>query len=233
MTAVKFLLSLGARVDCKDTYGRQPIHIAAYYGDKAIVEMLVNFGANASAEDYDKATPLLFACFSVFHDRQSETIPFLVEVGGAKLSVKDCCGVMPLHAACYRGDVDVVKYLVEKLSKDVGLKLAGSGGTSAYGNLLLNSNKDNKAEGVIREWIAGRTNKGVTPLMCAAFYRHRDIMTFLSSLMNRHELRLKDCNGNTASRYFQKGASRENIEIGNYKWQIEDPLERQNIPSMI
>ena len=140
---------------------------------------------------------------------------------------KDEYGVMPLHASCYRGHLDVVKYLVKKLLKDGRLKLAGSGGTSTYGNLLLSNKKMNKnGNGVVREWIAGRTNRGVTPLMCAAFYRHRDIMTFLSSLMNRDELRLKDQNGNTASKFFQQGASRENLDIGEHRWQIEDPLGR-------
>jgi ankyrin repeat protein len=221
---VQFLLTLGARVDCKDTNGRQPIHIASYFGDKAIVEILLKHGASANAVDYEKTTPLHLACYE---NCSSETIALLVEVGGSKLMGKDEYGVMPLHASCYRGHLDVVKYLVKKLLKDGRLKLAGSGGTSTYGNLLLSNKKMNKnGNGVVREWIAGRTNRGVTPLMCAAFYRHRDIMTFLSSLMNRDELRLKDQNGNTASKFFQQGASRENLDIGEHRWQIEDPLGR-------
>lgn len=197
---IKLMLSLGAIVDPKDTLGRQPIHIAAYYGDEENVILLLEHGVSANARDYEKTTPLHLACF----EGRLETCKRLVEIGGAKLDSKDAHDVTPLHAAAYRGHDDVVEYLLQqfKARKNYGAD-------------------DKKVP--IRKWLACQTDRGLTPLMCASFYRHKDIMTRLVSIMNINELKLKDCEGYTASKHFQNGGSRK--AVWEDRWHIRDPFD--------
>ena len=45
-------------VNAKDKYGMTPLHMAAEYGHKEIVELLFTNGANVNAKDEKDRTPL-------------------------------------------------------------------------------------------------------------------------------------------------------------------------------
>ena len=69
---------------------------------------------------------------------------------------------------------------------------------------------------------ASQSMRGVTPLMCASYFRHREIMILLTKHMAITSLSLKDEDGNTASAYARYGASREVVMTSMRA--IRDPL---------
>jgi len=58
----KLLLNKGANLDpIENDRGQTPLHLSAYHGHKADVELLIAHGANANVKDWDDKTPLTLA----------------------------------------------------------------------------------------------------------------------------------------------------------------------------
>lgn len=59
---IEKLLSCGVGINSKDISNRTPLHLAVKTGSEAIVNLLIDRGADIEAQDWNKETPLLAAC---------------------------------------------------------------------------------------------------------------------------------------------------------------------------
>ncbi|XP_042857758.1 ankyrin repeat domain-containing protein 65-like isoform X1 [Penaeus japonicus] len=91
-----------------DFLGRDPLHEAAEGGQEAVVETLLNFGAQVNAKDAFGETPLHWASWNGHH-AVAET---LLEKGG-EVNAKDDEGQTPLHFASEKGHDAVAETLLE------------------------------------------------------------------------------------------------------------------------
>ncbi|RWQ97089.1 ankyrin unc44 [Paecilomyces variotii] len=114
---VRRLLEADARVDVTSYDGsRQPIHQAAQNGHLETVQVLLDFGAKATPEEdsFDDTTPSPFwlACGSTNGNTDIVKL-FLHHGADVNFSVASS-GKKPLHAAAYRGHVDITRLLIER-----------------------------------------------------------------------------------------------------------------------
>jgi tankyrase len=97
-------------VNAKDTAGRKssPLHFAAGFGRKDVVEYLLQFGANVHARDDGGLIPLHNAC-SFGH---AEVVQLLLK-HGADANSRDNWNYTPLHEAAIKGKIDVCIVLLQ------------------------------------------------------------------------------------------------------------------------
>ncbi|MDT8990993.1 ankyrin repeat domain-containing protein [Curvibacter sp. APW13] len=106
---IALLLKAGADTNLGDSYGRTPLHVAAARGDEALMELLLEHGADINAatttgRDRELAnTPLALA-------KDLATARYLIKKGA---SLKPSRGDAPLLYAVKGGTVEVVKLLLE------------------------------------------------------------------------------------------------------------------------
>ncbi|XP_077966089.1 poly [ADP-ribose] polymerase tankyrase-2-like [Styela clava] len=106
---VKKLIS-SQNVNARDVEGRKstPIHFAAGFGRKDVVEYLLQCGANVHAKDDGGLIPLHNAC-SFGH---AEVVQLLLK-HGADPNVRDNWSYTPLHEAAAKGKIDVCIVLLQ------------------------------------------------------------------------------------------------------------------------
>jgi Ankyrin repeats (3 copies)/Ankyrin repeat len=109
--AANTLIIRGQSPDLEDSYGRTPLSYAAEKGHEAVVELLVEKGAELEAKDKDYGrTPLSWAA-----EKGHEAVVKLLLDKGAELEAKDYnYGQTPLIWAVEKGREAVVKLLLEK-----------------------------------------------------------------------------------------------------------------------
>uniref|UniRef100_UPI001ED84CE7 poly [ADP-ribose] polymerase tankyrase-2-like isoform X2 n=1 Tax=Scatophagus argus TaxID=75038 RepID=UPI001ED84CE7 len=97
-------------VNCRDVEGRQstPLHFAAGYNRLAVVQFLLQHGADVHAKDRGGLVPLHNAC-SYGH---YEVVELLV-LHGAVVNVADLWKFTPLHEAAAKGKLDICKLLLQ------------------------------------------------------------------------------------------------------------------------
>lgn len=145
---VKMLLDHGADTEIGSPMNRMPLHYAAEAGNIAVINLLVNAGANVNPTDSEGVSPLMImagygksiAALSFIKnpevdvnvkDNCSRTaIVYAIFSGkqqlvkallpGAEADDSDSYGNTILHYACYHGLIDIVKLLLEKSKKSVG-----------------------------------------------------------------------------------------------------------------
>jgi ankyrin repeat protein len=122
---VERLVSVGADVNAKDSYGVAPLHVACFEGHVQVVKMLQEHGADIEAKGLFDWTPLHLAC-SYGHlpvvnellspnDSSNGTTTSILgkrKSRGANTEAKDRNGYTPLHWASMKDHVAVVKALV-------------------------------------------------------------------------------------------------------------------------
>uniref|UniRef100_A0A3B4ZYY5 Poly [ADP-ribose] polymerase n=1 Tax=Stegastes partitus TaxID=144197 RepID=A0A3B4ZYY5_9TELE len=109
LETVKKLCTL-QNVNCRDVEGRQstPLHFAAGYNRLAVVQFLLQHGADVHAKDKGGLVPLHNAC-SYGHYEVAE----LLVLHGAVVNVADLWKFTPLHEAAAKGKYDICKLLLQ------------------------------------------------------------------------------------------------------------------------
>ncbi|XP_031416703.1 poly [ADP-ribose] polymerase tankyrase-2 isoform X2 [Clupea harengus] len=109
LEVVKKLCTL-QNVNCRDVEGRQstPLHFAAGYNRVAVVEYLLQHGADVHAKDKGGLVPLHNAC-SYGHYQVAE----LLVIHGAVVNVADLWKFTPLHEAAAKGKYEICKLLLQ------------------------------------------------------------------------------------------------------------------------
>ncbi|XP_023016251.2 tankyrase isoform X1 [Leptinotarsa decemlineata] len=109
ITRVRKLVT-STTVNARDTAGRKstPLHFAAGYGRRDVVEFLLSAGASIQARDDGGLHPLHNAC-SFGH---ADVVRLLLEAG-ANPNTRDNWNYTPLHEAAIKGKVDVCIALLQ------------------------------------------------------------------------------------------------------------------------
>ncbi|XP_060527236.1 poly [ADP-ribose] polymerase tankyrase isoform X2 [Cylas formicarius] len=106
----RYLGSYPHIVNCRDLDGRHstPLHFASGYNRVAVVEFLLQQGADVHAKDKGGLVPLHNAC-SYGHYEVTE----LLVKHGASVNVADLWKFTPLHEAAAKGKYEIVKLLLK------------------------------------------------------------------------------------------------------------------------
>ncbi|CAB0036063.1 unnamed protein product, partial [Trichogramma brassicae] len=122
---IRRFLSEGVDVELIDTWRCSPLHVAAQYRRKEVVQLLLENGAEASGEDHSKSTPLhalarmrLCECsnrigFCDFRRPVDEIVDMLIE-NGANIEALNAFGDSPLMSAVRSFDVDLTRSLLKR-----------------------------------------------------------------------------------------------------------------------
>ncbi|XP_078532364.1 poly [ADP-ribose] polymerase tankyrase-1 isoform X5 [Lissotriton helveticus] len=166
-----------SNVNAKDMAGRKstPLHFAAGFGRKDVVEHLLQTGANVHARDDGGLIPLHNAC-SFGH---AEVVSLLL-CQGADPNARDNWNYTPLHEAAIKGKIDVC---IGEYKKDELLEAARSGNEEKLMALLTPLNVNCHASD-------GRKS---TPLHLAAGYNRVRIVQLL--LQHGADVHAKDKGG--------------------------------------
>lgn len=138
---VKTLIAKNANIEAADVEGKTLLHIAAFYQNTYIAEILLDNGANIDACDDKGRTPLHYAA----HNGQKEMITLLLDKG-ANPAAQDCLGNTPLHTLMFNGDRQMINifhakndllYNIPNHNQATALHLAaGAGNVSCVSKLL-------------------------------------------------------------------------------------------------
>ena len=122
--SVQALVDNGAALDARDVHGRTPLHIASIWGHHYLIKLLAPSPESFHFRDNDGCTPLYFACKNAhlecireFLFQAPNVISDLMKVanndGTTPLSVRTGSGGTILPVACDKGDINLVKMLLE------------------------------------------------------------------------------------------------------------------------
>lgn len=166
---VRILLAASpAVVNERDTAQSLPLHLAAYHGQTAIIEILLSQGADINAGDRENTSPLTVAAML----NQMDAVRVLTE-RGASVTAKDVNGVTPLLSAARNRNTEMVRYLV-----DHGASLAE---VSSAGSNCLHIAASIGADSLVTYLLAqgmdvnARNDGGFDALNFAIFNRHTGI----------------------------------------------------------
>lgn len=101
--------------------GNAPILCAAINGDKEMVELLLEYGADINAVDFNGETALFFAATDI---KGTDMLEFLIE-NGADVTHKSDQGVTAAHVAAAASNLDAVKLLHKSGADMTALSTAG------------------------------------------------------------------------------------------------------------
>ncbi|GEM_PF-5475863 len=134
-------------------YAMTPLHAAAYNGHGAMVELLLEVGADVNAKAVGGViTPLYMAC----HEGNAKVANTLID-HGAEIDVHSHRGLTALCTAAGRGHAETVQVLLEK---------------GAKADLVSSYRPDTRYRSL-------RLTTAFTPLYMAASYGHADVVNLL------------------------------------------------------
>jgi len=105
----ELLIASGINVAIKDEFGHTALDDAIIAGSEDIAKLLRERGSPQTQTDASTLTLMRAA-----HTGNLRTVKSLIESGGLEASVKDLDQRTPLHIAASRGNVEIVKFLLEK-----------------------------------------------------------------------------------------------------------------------
>jgi ankyrin repeat protein/L-ascorbate metabolism protein UlaG (beta-lactamase superfamily) len=95
-------------INDRDTAQSLPLHLAAYYGNTDIIELLLAKGADINIGDRENTSPLTIAAML----NRMEAVRLLTE-RGAEITARDINGEIPLICATRRANLEMVRFLIE------------------------------------------------------------------------------------------------------------------------
>jgi len=161
----RLLSSKPALANCRAKYkritGYRPLHAAIRKGNKELVELLINKGADVNGRDLRGNTPLMTTLWSETSDMniKREMAELLINKG-AKVNAKDANGWTPLHNAVNKGNKIMVELFIAK-GADVNAR------TSKAENCSFGRDPNTK------QFIGYTVTAGSTPLTIAKLYRDK------------------------------------------------------------
>jgi cytohesin len=176
-------------VNAKHKYGLTPLHRAAFYGHKEVVEMLIAAGADVNAKDDNGDTPLDVAVnLQRFHPNNTEIAEDLRKHGG-----KTKKELNVLFDSIRTGNIEAVK---KHIAAGMDVNAKDIAGSTPLFNAVLRSSKE-IAELLIVEGadVNAKHKYGLTPLHRAAFYGHKEVVEML--IAAGADVNAKDDNGDT------------------------------------
>ena len=163
-------INIGIDVNVKDTGGDTALMRAARYGYTAIVNALLNAGADVNFES-SRGSALMFAA----EYGHIEIVNALLKVG-AEVNAKDYYGETALMKAALHGHTEVADSLIKAGAKvkswskgDTALREAAEKGHTEIVKALLKAGAD----------VNAKDNIGMTALMLAARYGHTEVAEVL------------------------------------------------------
>ncbi len=172
--AAKVLIERGANVNKHGLWNWLPIQVAAEFGPKEIVELLIEKGADIPVEQGPVSYQLLNASCS----RGLEKLFEILVERGFDLQLNQYTSVL-LHLAAEGGSEKIVGVLLDK-----GFKVM-SGNEFGWSPLHCAAEKGNlKVVALLLEKgadINDRSVSGMTPFNLAEFYGHKNVCDFLLS----------------------------------------------------
>ena len=220
---LKYLVSLGANAQEKDTDGWTPLHLAAGNNSLDVVKYLVSLWPDVSTEidmllhiaahensldvleylvslgvkvndNTDDGNTLLLKAAMV---NSVEVLQYLVSLG-VNVNTKTADGVTPLHEAVRCGNQKVVEYLVS-LGIDVNEK-DNNGMTPlhiAAGALIFFDKEMTECLISLGGNVHAKDNRGMTPLHFAAQHRFANVKAILFLISKGADVNAKNCEGKT------------------------------------
>jgi ankyrin repeat protein len=105
---VRALIARKARLDERDAYGRTPLHVAAYGGNREVMRLLVAAGADANTLERDRYDIVTIAAVA----NDVATLKLALELGASAKNVTSRYDGTALIAASHLGHVEVVRTLI-------------------------------------------------------------------------------------------------------------------------
>ena len=128
---VGVLLASGVSVNAQDELGYSPIHAAASYGHKALVELLIKAGADLTLRDGDGDTAL--------HVCEDGEVAALLVAAGADIAAPNAEGQTPIDVCRDEQRADMLRFFAKTAGLDINFTFtakegdagAGAGGATA------------------------------------------------------------------------------------------------------
>ncbi|KAL3859954.1 hypothetical protein ACJMK2_010133 [Sinanodonta woodiana] len=104
----KFGKSTSLNVNCTNSQGMTPLHVATLYEQVELVKLFISKGANNNIQTVKNISPLHRACYV-----NNKEIAFLLITNGASVNAKDSYGETALHLCCGKGSKEIAEYLLQ------------------------------------------------------------------------------------------------------------------------
>ncbi|XP_046560339.1 serine/threonine-protein phosphatase 6 regulatory ankyrin repeat subunit B-like [Haliotis rubra] len=174
---VEFVLSLdGVDINSRGRWSKTPVMLAARWGHRDVVELLVSQGADVSLVDDDGNNILHYACIG----RDRGTVEFVLSLDGVDINSRGRWSTTPVMLAAWREHRDVVELLV---SQGADVSLVDDDGNNILHYACLGGDKKTvesvlSLDGVD---INARNNYGETAADWARDRGHLQLVEFLVS----------------------------------------------------
>ena len=106
--SIKTLVAKGERVDVRDSYGRTPLHVAAFKGHLEAMRALAEAGVDPNALENDRYDIVTIAAVA----NDIPTLKLSLELGGSAKNMTSPYDGTALIAAAHLGHVEVVQILI-------------------------------------------------------------------------------------------------------------------------
>lgn len=227
----KNLLKTSPTVTSRDSHGLTPLHIACIHGKAAIVEILLDMGADVNSKDLNECIPLHYAA-----SRGHQNALLLLLHSGADINQTNIDKNTPLHLAVNNGHMNCVKALI--YFAEHGRKKMKINCTNEFGNTPLHLAAKWGYEGIARLLIENgaepslQNKHGKTSFDCA--HNLKILQVLKSSSPNLYEyihitssdIKTLNCKSDSLEKLSLKNLSFKTKDITNNASKTVENLKR-------